>query len=313
MKTLPKISIIIPIIQGGKTLETAIKSILDQQYEAIEIIILETQSTDAISDVVKRYENYISYWYNKRDFDTSHFFNEGIKKTTGDFVTFLLSTDWYEPNTFHTIANAHLDKPYVDIISCGSRQVYYDPINKTFSPKTIYSTSEQLELSFYTLCFTTTPIGCRFIKRELFEKIGLFLYPHKNDISLLCNEKEFLLRAAMNRATYYSVKHIGHNHFDHPGSSPSNDHSHLLHLCQEHMIIADSYLNQKKLTREQRTLLKYWYMRESIRILFHSVLNKRIHHGFRAVIRGIKKFKLLWIFTLLKITSREVFSRVKQR
>jgi glycosyltransferase involved in cell wall biosynthesis len=86
----PKVSVILPVYQGGKTVRTAIKSILKQTYKNIELIIVNDRSTDAtdeiISKLMKKYTQ-IKYIKNAENFGVYFSRNIGIKESAGDFIT----------------------------------------------------------------------------------------------------------------------------------------------------------------------------------------------------------------------------------
>lgn len=98
-----KISVIVPSYNQGKFLEETILSILNQHYDNVEIIIMDGGSTDNSVEVIKKYDSYITYWQSKKDNGQSAAINEGIKKASGDFVTWLNSDDVLLINTLHIV------------------------------------------------------------------------------------------------------------------------------------------------------------------------------------------------------------------
>ena len=88
----PKISIILPVYQGEKTLTIAIKSILRQSYKNFELIIVNDGSTDKTDDIIlkiiKKYSIFkIKYIKNEMNMGVYYSRNIGIKESTGDFIT----------------------------------------------------------------------------------------------------------------------------------------------------------------------------------------------------------------------------------
>jgi glycosyltransferase involved in cell wall biosynthesis len=89
----PKISIILPVYQGEKTIKIAIKSILKQTYKNIELIIINDGSTDKtdenISKIIKKYSESDKIKYIRNEINKGVYFsrNIGIKESTGDFIT----------------------------------------------------------------------------------------------------------------------------------------------------------------------------------------------------------------------------------
>ena len=61
-----KISIITAVFNGEKYLEQTIKSIVNQTYKNFEYIIIDGGSTDGTLEIIKKYEDKISYWISER-------------------------------------------------------------------------------------------------------------------------------------------------------------------------------------------------------------------------------------------------------
>ena len=88
-----KISIIVPSYNQGRFLEDTLQSIIDQHYDDVEIIVMDGGSTDNSVEVIKKFEKHIAYWQSKKDAGQSKAINNGFKKATGEFVTWLNSDD----------------------------------------------------------------------------------------------------------------------------------------------------------------------------------------------------------------------------
>ena len=86
----PRVSVILPVYQGEKTVRTAVKSILKQTYQNIELIIVNDGSTDGTEGIIsKMMKLYTQIKYIKNEENRGVYFsrNIGIKESTGDFIT----------------------------------------------------------------------------------------------------------------------------------------------------------------------------------------------------------------------------------
>lgn len=107
MIDFPKISIITPSYNQGNFIEETILSVINQDYPNIEYIIIDGGSTDNTKEVIKKYADKIHYWISEPDKGQPHAINKGLKKATGDIITFINSDDYYEQGTFKFVAEQY--------------------------------------------------------------------------------------------------------------------------------------------------------------------------------------------------------------
>lgn len=94
----PKVSIIIPVYNRENYIEKCLQSVLNQDYKHIEIIVIDDGSTDSTKEKIKAYENKyknIKYYYQINS-GVSSARNNGIFKSTGEFIIFLDSDDYWD-------------------------------------------------------------------------------------------------------------------------------------------------------------------------------------------------------------------------
>ena len=89
----PKISIITITYNSERTLEQTIKSVIEQNYNNLEYIIIDGGSKDKTLDIIKKYEDKIAYWVSERDHGISDAFNKGIRAATGEIIGIINSDD----------------------------------------------------------------------------------------------------------------------------------------------------------------------------------------------------------------------------
>ncbi|WP_051359849.1 glycosyltransferase family 2 protein [Adhaeribacter aquaticus] len=103
IRSWPKISIITPSYNQGHFIEETIRSILLQGYPNLEYIIMDGGSKDDTTEVIKKYDRWITYWESEKDNGQSHAINKGLRKCSGEVVNWLNSDDFYNPNALLTI------------------------------------------------------------------------------------------------------------------------------------------------------------------------------------------------------------------
>lgn len=67
MEDALKISIVTVVYNAVDTIEQTIQSVLNQNYEALEYIVIDGGSTDGTLDIIQKYQNKISYWISEAD------------------------------------------------------------------------------------------------------------------------------------------------------------------------------------------------------------------------------------------------------
>lgn len=302
---LPKISIIMPILNCVDTIEKAIVSVIDQHYPNLELIVMDGGSNDGTVEIIRKYEQHIDYWRSGPDGNPVNAYNSGIEKATGDLIAILMGDDWYEPNTLHKIGAALLKNPDADMVSCAGRIVYYDEKKQCYVPHLIYKTAKDLDLNLYNVCFAISVICCRFIRKSLYERIGLYIPYNAAGRYVFSNDKEFLMRAILNNAKNIFVDHMGHNYLAHKGSSTfGNNQANIMRLCEEHMETAENYLQKEKLSSKNRFLLRYWYNDNSTRLLLYKLLANDPKAALKTAKEGIQKYNVFWFFAFTYTTAK---------
>ncbi|WP_010276889.1 glycosyltransferase family 2 protein [Paenibacillus senegalensis] len=96
----PKISVIMPVYNSERVIATAIKSVIQQTWENIEIIVADDCSTDNTVEVVKRlmqYDHRIKLVQSKINQGAYTVRNKALQIATGSFVTCHDADDWSHP------------------------------------------------------------------------------------------------------------------------------------------------------------------------------------------------------------------------
>ncbi len=93
----PLISVIIPVYNGDRYLKEAIESILAQDYQNFEIIIIDDGSTDNTANIAKSFGDKINYSY-QENAGHGKAKNRGIELAKGEFLAFLDTDDLWAKN-----------------------------------------------------------------------------------------------------------------------------------------------------------------------------------------------------------------------
>lgn len=92
------ISVIVVTYNAAKTLQTCLDSIYAQTYPAIELIIIDGNSTDGTQGILTTNNSRINYWISEPDKGIYDAMNKALKKVTGQWIYFLGADDELLPD-----------------------------------------------------------------------------------------------------------------------------------------------------------------------------------------------------------------------
>lgn len=162
-----KMSVVTVCLNSADTIEKTIRSVIGQTYKELEYIIIDGGSTDATVDIIKKYDNEISFWLSESDEGIYDAMNKGIARATGDVISFLNSSDWYQPETLQVVVDKFRECNCDIVSGCGvtvrdgehacvfgpesermifKRMVY--PHQTLFVKKEIFQTHNKFDLSY---------------------------------------------------------------------------------------------------------------------------------------------------------------------
>jgi len=100
----PRISVVIPCYNHAHYLPQAIESVLQQEYESVEIIVVDDGSSDETAHVAASFPSVRYLHQNNRGLASAR--NLGIRESTGAYLLFLDADDRLCPGGLHTAARA---------------------------------------------------------------------------------------------------------------------------------------------------------------------------------------------------------------
>ena len=165
----PKISIITVAFNSAKTIKGTIESIISQDYNNIEYLIIDGGSKDGTMEIVKSYSEHVKYYVSESDNGIYDAMNKGIRAATGDVIGILNSDDFY-PNSFVLSNVAKLFQKYsCDAVYGDLVYVKANDINKIkrYWQAGEYSTSK-IKNGWML------PHPTFFVKKKIYTRYGLY-------------------------------------------------------------------------------------------------------------------------------------------
>ena len=162
----PKISIVIPSYNQGQYLEESILSVIGQQYPDLELFVVDGGSSDNSVDVIKKYEQHLKWWVSEKDKGQSEAINKGLKKATGEIVSWVNSDDLLMPGSLQVISSTFISAPgQVGLIHGGAIVFNADKIKET--RLTYQSPNKEAYLGGMVF-----PQPAAFFRKSMVDKVG---------------------------------------------------------------------------------------------------------------------------------------------
>jgi glycosyltransferase involved in cell wall biosynthesis len=199
----PKLSIIIPNFNYGNFIEETICSIINQNYQNLELIVIDGGSTDNSVEIIKKYQSKINYWISESDAGQADAINRGLQVATGEFVAYINSDDVYMPNAFKEIFSCkkslESDFIYGDVM-IGESLINSKPNRTKKNEMNLFSL-----IQFYYSAKYIIPSQSVFIKREFLLKNNL------NSLNMnlhYCMDLDWYCRISRYKPIVYKYKKI---------------------------------------------------------------------------------------------------------
>ena len=167
----PLISVIVPVYNVQQYLHKCIDSILGQTYTNLELILIDDGSTDGSGEICDEYMSHDArvHTLHKENGGVSKARNVALNIAKGDFVIFVDSDDWIEPNSLELSIKLleNYDILYFDIVW------HYDDhsIRTNSAGNFEVTTKEGVELSIFRLIHNLTDINLfGFTVNKIFRK-----------------------------------------------------------------------------------------------------------------------------------------------
>lgn len=178
-----KVSIVVPIYNAEKYLKECLDSIVNQTLKDIEIILIDDGSTDGSAEICKTYlsDSRVSYYYKENE-GLAAARDDGMLRSSGEYIGFVDSDDWMELDAYEKMYNAAKTNDS-DIVFCNCVQNKNDYF---FSPELKTGPYDRAGILKYILPKSLAYIGLKGEKRAIRWSNCLRIYKlqniRKNDI-----------------------------------------------------------------------------------------------------------------------------------
>lgn len=102
---------------SAEYIEHCIGSVLGQDFDDYEYVIIDGGSTDGTREIIEKYSGRLAYWQSKPDRGLYHAFNLGVLHSRGRWLLFLNSDDYFAGHdVFSKFAPALHQNPDADVV-----------------------------------------------------------------------------------------------------------------------------------------------------------------------------------------------------
>ncbi len=185
-----KISIITITFNSEETLEETIKSVINQDYDNFEYIIIDGGSKDNTLSIVEKYRSRIDYLVSESDKGICDAFNKGIAAATGEIVGIINSDDMLYPGALTHVAAVYQESE-ADIIYGNGKRMFEDGHMEDYIPR---------KLSFMKYGMPLVHPST-FVTKAAYDKYGKFDLRYKG-----CMDRELILRMNSMGAKFHYIE-----------------------------------------------------------------------------------------------------------
>lgn len=184
LATYPRVAVIVPAWNEGKTVHGTVESLLNLEYpkDRLEVIVVDDGSTDDTWQEMRKYEgNPRVKIFQKENGGKHTAVNFGIDHTDADFISCLDADSFVAPDALKRMINVFQRKP--DVMAVAPSLI----VNK---PKNLLQHAQKIEYNMSTYnkkmlaylgAIHVTPGPFSIFRKEVFQKIGKFKKAHNTE------------------------------------------------------------------------------------------------------------------------------------
>jgi glycosyltransferase involved in cell wall biosynthesis len=188
-----RISVITVCHNSAPTLERALQSVADQEWEEVEHIVVDGASTDNTSEILERFRSRLAYVISEPDMGIYDAMNKGIDQANGDIICFLNADDSYASNEVLSQVAQLMNEQSLDAV-IGDVGFFHEK-----DPSRMIRRYRSDRFTPGRLAWGWMPAHpALFLRREVVQRVGHFKTDYR-----IAGDFEFIVRAFHGRSLRY--------------------------------------------------------------------------------------------------------------
>lgn len=170
-----KISLITVSFNSEKTIRGTIESVLSQNYENIEYIVIDGGSTDSTLDIINGYKDKIQVIVSEPDSGIYDAMNKGVILSSGEVIGVINSDDFYpDNNVITTVVDVFEENISSELVLGG-----IDFVKNTDLNKSVRKYSSKYFVPWMMRFGVMPPHPASFIRKKAYDRIGQYKLDYK--------------------------------------------------------------------------------------------------------------------------------------
>ncbi len=166
MTSRPLVSIITPSFNQAAFLEQTMRSVLEQDYQPLEYIVIDGGSTDGSVEIIRKYADRLAYWVSEKDRGQTDAINKGFAVARGEILAWLNSDDTYNTGAVSAAVDYLQEHPNVGVVYSD-----LDFISESGSVIGRFPAA-QTDLAKLRRGYVHVPQPASFFRMELWRRVG---------------------------------------------------------------------------------------------------------------------------------------------
>lgn len=196
---MPKVSVVIPTYNRLQMVKEAVESVLAQDFEDFELIVVDDGSTDGTAEAIREYGGRVRLIEHPHNRGVSAARNTGILHSRGKYIAFLDSDDLWVKGKLKIQVNFLDENPQYPL--CYTDEIWIRKGKRVNPMKKHSKYSGWIFEKCLPLCIISP--SSAMMRKTLFQKVGLF-----DEALPVCEDYDFWLRVSVRFPIFFINKKL---------------------------------------------------------------------------------------------------------